>query len=74
MQGRGGDIACPTLLAVPENDPLAVSYQSFVDALGDRATVLHFSAAEGAGQHCEMFNRTRFNGRALDWLDDIFAR
>jgi Alpha/beta hydrolase family len=74
LEGRGGDIACPTLLTVPENDPLADSYQSFVKALGDRATVIHFTAAEGAGQHCEMFNRTRLNRRVFDWLDDTLGR
>jgi pimeloyl-ACP methyl ester carboxylesterase len=57
VAGRGAKITCPTLIAVAENDPLAASYASFVDALGDKATVLHFTAAEGAGDHCEMFDR-----------------
>jgi hypothetical protein len=74
LDGRGSQIACPTLLTVPENDPLTAGYQSFVDALGERVSVIHFTAAEGAGQHCEMFDRTRLNRRVLDWLDDILPR
>jgi len=30
------------------------------------------SAAEGAGGHCEMGNRSLLNGRVLDWLDEQF--
>jgi hypothetical protein len=34
---------------------------------------MDFSAAQGAGMHCEMMNRTLLNRQALDWLDDILG-
>ena len=33
-------------------------------------TLLRFTAAEGAGDHCEMRNRALLNRRVLDWLDE----
>jgi hypothetical protein len=30
--------------------------------------------AEGAGDHCEMRNRSLLNGRVLDWLDETISR
>ena len=32
-----------------------------------------FSAAEGAGAHCESGARAQFNQRIFDWLDDVLA-
>ena len=42
-------------------------------ALSAPTTVLEFAAAEGAGEHCEMRNRSLLNRRVLDWLDDTLA-
>ena len=36
--------------------------------LGCPKTLLRFTAAEGAGDHCEMANRSLANLRMLDWL------
>lgn len=71
MDGRAGAIACPTLLTQAEHDPLARGAQDFFDRLACPKTLLHFSAAEGAGGHCEMRNRSLLNRRVLDWLDGI---
>ncbi|MGK3951771.1 alpha/beta hydrolase family protein [Microbacterium sp. I2] len=70
---RVGDIRCPVLLTHAENDPIAGGVPAFAEALSD-VTVLPFTAAEGAGGHCEMMNRSLLNRRVLDWLDDTFAR
>jgi alpha-beta hydrolase superfamily lysophospholipase len=74
MEGRAELIRCPTLLTMAEHDPLAASAQAFFDALRCPKTLLQFSAAEGAGGHCEMQNRSLLNRRALDWLDEQFAQ
>jgi hypothetical protein len=36
-------------------------------------TLLRFTAAKGAGDHCEMRNRTLLDQRVFDWLDDILS-
>jgi hypothetical protein len=36
--------------------------------------LLRFTAAEGAGEHCEMGNRSLANLRMLDWLDTTLGR
>jgi hypothetical protein len=35
--------------------------------------MVKFTAADGAGGHCEMLNRSALNRAALDWLDGIFG-
>jgi len=74
MQGRAELIRCPTLLTMASNDPNSSGAPAFFDALRCPKTLLRFSAEEGAGEHCEMRNRSLVNRRALDWLDDRFAR
>jgi hypothetical protein len=59
MKGRAGMIRCPTLLAAAENDPLAIGAETLF--------------AEGAGDHCEMMNRSVINRAALDWLDETLG-
>ena len=62
---------CPTLLTSAENDPLAAGAQAFFDALRCPKDLIRFTAAEGAGDHCEMGNRSLLNRRVLDWLDTV---
>ncbi|WP_350350718.1 alpha/beta fold hydrolase [Microbacterium sp. A8/3-1] len=66
-------IRCPVLLTQAEGDPIAAAVPAFAAALRD-ATVLELTAAEGAGGHCSMRNRSLLNRRVLDWLDDTLAR
>ena len=40
-----------------------------MDGLRCPKTLINFTDAEGAGDHCEMMNRSALNRRALDWLD-----
>ena len=72
MQGRANLIRCPTLITMAENDALAAHADAFFNALECPKTLMRFSAAEGAGGHCEMGNRSLLNGRLLDWLDEQF--
>ena len=73
LAGRVESIACPTLVTVAENDPLAATSRELFDALQSPKTLISFTAAEGAGNHVETFNRSLLNARVYDWLDDVFA-
>lgn len=70
LEGRLGGVGCPTLLTAAENDPLARGAEAVFEGLGGPKTLLRFTAAEGAGAHCEMMNRSLVNRRVLDWLDE----
>jgi predicted alpha/beta-fold hydrolase len=69
LEGRVADIRCPTLLTMAENDPLARDAGTILEELRCPKALLRFTAAEGAGDHCEMRNRALANQRMLDWLD-----
>ncbi|WP_421723518.1 alpha/beta hydrolase family protein [Bauldia sp.] len=73
LDGRVEDIRCPTLLTAGENDPLATTAQALFEALRCQKTLIRFTAAQGAGDHCEMKNRSLFNRHALDWLDEVLG-
>jgi alpha-beta hydrolase superfamily lysophospholipase len=73
MDGRAEQIRCPILLTTAENDPLAAGAQAFFDALRCPKTLIRFTAAQGAGEHCEMRNRSLLNARVLDWLDEVLS-
>lgn len=73
MKGRAGLIRCPTLITQAENDILSAGAGAFHGALTCPKTLMRFTAAEGAGGHCEMGNRSLLNRRVLDWLDEQFA-
>ena len=71
LEGRVGEISCPTLMTLAENDPLASGSQALFEELRCPKALLRFSASEGAGDHCEMRNRSLLNRRVLDWLDGV---
>jgi pimeloyl-ACP methyl ester carboxylesterase len=73
MDERAELIRCPTLVTMAENDSLSAKAPSFLEALTCPKTLLRFSAIEGAGDHCEMQNRSLLNRRTLDWLDKRFS-
>ena len=73
MEGRAELIRCPTAITAAEDDRLAAKAPFFYDQLRCPKTLFRFTAAEGAGSHCEMENRSLLNGRLLDWLDEQFA-
>jgi alpha-beta hydrolase superfamily lysophospholipase len=73
MDGRAELIRCPTLLTMAENDSLGAKAPFFLEALSCPKTLLRFSSSEGAGDHCEMQNRSLLNRKAFDWLDEQFS-
>jgi pimeloyl-ACP methyl ester carboxylesterase len=73
LDGRAELIRCPTLITQAESDPLAASAQDLFEALRCPKALVRFSAAEGAGSHCEMMNRSALNRRVADWLYDVFG-
>jgi alpha-beta hydrolase superfamily lysophospholipase len=73
LEGRFDAISCPTALTAAEEDPLARSADQVYEGLRCPKTLLRFAAAEGAGDHCEMRNRTLLDQRVFDWLDDILS-
>ncbi len=73
LEGRLGSIRCPTLLTAAENDPLSTSAPRVLDGLQCRKTLIQFRASEGAGEHCELGNRSLLDQRVFDWLDQTLA-
>ena len=69
MEGHYEQVTCPTLLTAAENDPLSALAADFAERLGERGHLVRFTAAEGAGDHCELLNRPLANQRMFDWLD-----
>lgn len=69
LEGRAGEIRCPTLLTAAGDDTRSGSAQTVMEGLRCPKTLITFTDAEGAGDHCEMMNRSLLNRRALDWLD-----
>jgi alpha-beta hydrolase superfamily lysophospholipase len=73
LTGRAAEIRCPVLGTAAEGDPLASGAKDLLDRLSCPTTLLSFTAAQGAGGHCEMQNRWALNSKVLDWLDDTLA-
>jgi alpha-beta hydrolase superfamily lysophospholipase len=73
LEGRLDAIRCPTALTAAEADPLARSADQVYEGLRCPKTLLRFTTAEGAGDHCEMRNRTLLDQRVFDWLDDVLS-
>jgi hypothetical protein len=44
-----------------------------MDGLSCPKTLIRFTRAEGAGDHCEMMNRSLLNRRTLDWFDAVLG-
>ena len=64
-------ITCPTLVCDAENDQFLQGQPSLLyDALHCPKTFTAFTAAEGAGEHCQEGALTLFHQRLFDWLDD----
>lgn len=73
MEGRTELIRCPMLVTIADYDSHCGETKPFFDQLRCPKTLLRFSAAEGAAEHCEMQNRSVLNRRVLDWLDEVMA-
>jgi esterase/lipase len=67
-------IRCPTLVCEAENDHFFSGQpQMLYEALRCPKTLLAFTAAEGAEEHCHVGALTLFHQRMFDWLDDTLA-
>jgi dienelactone hydrolase len=74
-KGVAERITCPTLVCDAENDLFfAGQPQQLYDHLTCEKTLLHFTAAEGAGAHCHVGAQRLACARIYDWLDDILGR
>ena len=73
LEGRVANIQCPTLIASAESDEIGATARKLYDLLACPKSFQRFSAAEGAGAHCESGARAQFNQRIFDWLDDVLA-
>jgi alpha-beta hydrolase superfamily lysophospholipase len=68
-------IACPTLVCEAEDDIFFTDQpQQLYEHLTCPKTLLRFTAAEGAGAHCQVSASRLAFGRIYDWLDGIFGR
>ena len=68
-------IRCPLLITNPENEQFWPGQsQRLAELVGDSATLMPFTAAEGADGHCEPRAPTLRAERIFDWLDERLAR
>ncbi len=73
LVGRAEQIACPTWVCNAEEDDIGASAPQLVAALRCEKTFVRFTAAEGAGDHCEQGARTLYHARSFGWLDHQLA-
>jgi dienelactone hydrolase len=67
-------ITCPTLVCDAENDHFFSGQPRLLyEALHCPKTLLTFTAAEGAEEHCHVGALTLFHQRMFDWLDDTLG-
>jgi dienelactone hydrolase len=71
LAGRAANIACPTWVCDAEGDDISASAPQLVDALTCEKTYVHFTAAEGADDHCEQGARALYHARSFAWLDEL---
>jgi hypothetical protein len=73
LEGRASLITCPTLVTEGEGD-FASQSQRLYDALSCEKEYRQFTAAEGAGGHCEGMGQRVWQQAAFTWLSEIAAR
>jgi alpha-beta hydrolase superfamily lysophospholipase len=73
LKGIEDRVQCPTFVCCADGDDLSVDAERFYDALACPKRFARFTAAEGAGQHCESGARAVFHGAAFDWLDQVLG-
>jgi alpha-beta hydrolase superfamily lysophospholipase len=73
LAGIAANIRCPTLLTEGEGD-FAAQGELLFEHLTCERRLTTFTAAEGAGGHCEGLGSTLFEGYAFDWIDRILGR
>jgi pimeloyl-ACP methyl ester carboxylesterase len=71
LSSVAGRISCPTLLTAAEGDPIAAGAPKLLEAIDVPKRLVRFTAAEGAGGHCEGAARVLYHQRVFDWLDEV---
>jgi alpha-beta hydrolase superfamily lysophospholipase len=71
LKYRAGDITCPVFVCNAEGDDISRSAPQLAEALTGEKEFVTFTAAEGAGDHCEAGARTLYHARSFGWLDRI---
>jgi pimeloyl-ACP methyl ester carboxylesterase len=71
LAGRAGDIRCPVFVCHAEGDDISASAPQLAEALRGEKAYVRFTAAEGAGDHCEAAARTLYHARSFGWLDAV---
>jgi dienelactone hydrolase len=67
-------ISCPLLVTSPEHEQFWPGQsQRLAELVGDDATVVEFTAAEGADAHCEPKAPGLRSQRVFDWLDSVLG-
>jgi len=73
--GIAEQITCPTLVCEAEKDFYSRGQaQELYDQLTCPKTLMKFTDAEGAGEHCEMGAGNLVHTRVYDWLDEKLAK
>lgn len=74
MEGVAGQITCPALVLDPENDQFFRGEpQRIFQALRCPKELIAFTAAEGAGEHCQEGAVLLFEQRVFDRLDTLLS-
>ncbi len=71
LKGHAAAITCPVLVCDAEGDDISASAPQLFEALTCEKQYIHFTAAEGAGDHCEAGARTLYHARSFGWLDRL---
>ncbi|HTX26278.1 MAG TPA: alpha/beta fold hydrolase [Streptosporangiaceae bacterium] len=69
LKDHAAKITCPVLVCDAEGDDISASAPQLVEALTCEKHHIQFTAAEGAGDHCEAGARTLYHARSFGWLD-----
>jgi hypothetical protein len=71
LKDHAAQITCPVLVCDAEGDDISASAPQLVEALTGQKSYIHFTVAEGAGDHCEAGARTLYHARSFGWLDNL---
>jgi len=71
LKEYAAQITCPVLVCDAEGDDISASAPQLAEALTCEKQYIHFTAAEGAGDHCEAGARTLYHARSFGWLDNL---
>jgi dienelactone hydrolase len=71
LRDHAGKISCPVLVCAAEGDDISASAPELFEALNSEKAYILFTAAEGAGDHCEAGARALYHARSFGWLDNL---